>query len=136
MKRTSPLCFVVPLLLAVTAASAQLMTGNDVLDACEGPLTGGGTRSTGGTPAAKLLPSKPDLPFCYGYLTAITDAVGTRNSSVYGEWAACLPTAGFQLSQAKDVIMRYLHAHPEERHQNAALLAGAALAEAWPCPAK
>lgn len=115
-------------------APAQRLSGNDILDVCEQPsnsATQSGVHNNGRTGEARL---KPDLGFCYAYLSGVTDAVGTRNTSVFGKWAACLPAAGFRMDQERDVVIQYLHVHAADRHLNGALLVGAALAEAWPCP--
>lgn len=124
-------------LWAASAASAEPVTGNMLLEACaaEDDFTKQG--------------------FCVGYLIgvieglrygasvplfAITEPDGT-NPNKLKEIAAmadsflgfCAPPEA-QYSQHREIVTNYLSAHPENRHESARTLAIAALNEAFPCP--
>ena len=58
--------------------------------------------------------------FCIGFTTAIFD---TRK---------CSPTV--KMTVVKEVVAKFLHDHPEQRHRPAAHLARKAIDEAFPCP--
>ena len=71
----------------------------------------------------------PRLHVCLGYIAGAADAASS--SASYG--MVCLPE-GISMSQAADIVKRYLRDHPEVRHYAAYDLAANALAEVWPCP--
>jgi hypothetical protein len=108
------------LVLAVTAASTgakagvSFYDGDDLYRLCSG---GGGD---------------PGYVVCLRYATGVADALG--GDSIRG-WKAYLPR-GPSVTPTKvgEVVLRYLAAHPERRHNNqAAGLVAEALAEAFPC---
>lgn len=80
--------------------------------------------------------------FAVGFTTAVASALGLLNwaMSEKGEFVfvrrqLCAPP-DVQARQVKDIICRYLDAHPETRQEPAFRLSRQALVEAWPCPLK
>jgi Rap1a immunity proteins len=67
--------------------------------------------------------------FFYGYCLGFVVGVGNSSNSSGGN----CPPKGVTRDQAKDVVVRYLQAHPEIRHYPATVLTQTALAEAFPC---
>jgi hypothetical protein len=65
---------------------------------------------------------------CWGYITAIVDSIPAGEDFD--------PDENVRLSQQVDVVLAYLRAHPESRHQPAHALVRYALAEAFPARAK
>ncbi len=104
------------LLLVSASANAQRVsttTGNDLLESCE---------SKGNFEQA----------FCLGYITGVTDIEGL-DSAVYPERRrSCVPE-NVTNGQARDVVVKYLKDHPEERHLQAAILVAKAMGQAFPC---
>ena len=64
--------------------------------------------------------------FCLGTATACADALESMGQ-------ACQPL-GTTDQQVRNVFVKYLKDHPEERHEVAVDLAYRAFAEVWPCP--
>lgn len=87
-------------------AVAGFITGNELLEKCEGES---GSIARG---------------YCYGYVAAVND-------SFLGV-AVCLP-GGVQLGQLIDVTTVFLRGNPQRRHQPAAALVWDALTRAFPC---
>jgi hypothetical protein len=68
---------------------------------------------------------------CIGYVVGIADVMSADND-VNG-YRACIPTDGVTEAQLRDVVTRFLNAHPETRHLLAAGLVAQALHEAFAC---
>jgi hypothetical protein len=68
--------------------------------------------------------------YCIGYIASIEDVLSAGNQ--INGYTACTPP-GATLEQIKDVVMRYLVAHPESRHLGASGLVAHAIAQAFPC---
>ncbi len=118
--------------LMASSVSAQNVTGNDILSACEstgdnqvqigyciGYITGAWEGTKGGA-ARVLMQAQPDAS------AAELDALSNTFLSV------CYPSEA-TTSQAVDVFVRYLNNHPELRHQSARTLLVIAFNEAFPC---
>jgi len=107
-----PAAIAVAALLAAPAAaegpSSSWTTGSELRTTCE---------------AAALGP-------CLGYAVAIADVM--VNGNTITSWRACIPEAA-TTGQLKDIAVRYLRDHPDERHYGAASLVAAAFAQAFPC---
>ena len=68
---------------------------------------------------------------CGGYIEAVSDVL-SHGVAIAGR-KACPPgqaTGG----QVRDIVVRFLVNHPEERHFSAESLVAKALSEAFPCP--
>ena len=97
------------LLLPVPAFSQQpvmmadLLSGNDLFNYCSGK----------------------SIDICTAYIAGVSDAVTVFN-------AACVP-AQVDSTQVKDIATRYLTAHPERRHLQAARVVVLAVQMAFPC---
>jgi Ssp1 endopeptidase immunity protein Rap1a len=106
------------ILLVSASAHAQRVsttTGNELLESCE---------AKGSFKEA----------FCLGYITGVTD-LDQMNASVFPEHRrSCVPE-NVTNGQIRDVIVRYLTDHPEERHMLAAILVAEAMGKAFPCKA-
>ena len=76
--------------------------------------------------AACLRPAETfDRGYCLGYIVGAAGALELE--------ASVCPPKGITLGQLKDVVVRYLQAHPEIRHQSATFLTSIALIDAFPC---
>jgi hypothetical protein len=75
--------------------------------------------------------------YCKGYVVGVADAllmVNAQIASLGSIASACIPQdAHVKPEQVRDVVVQYLTAHPETRHQAAAAEAVKALLAAFPC---
>jgi hypothetical protein len=77
--------------------------------------------------------------YCKGYAVGVADAlvaVNAMKANGYPIPSACIPAeehAHVKSEQVRDVVMQWLIAHPERRHQAAAGDALLALQAAFPC---
>ena len=67
--------------------------------------------------------------YCAGYISSISDAL---DGNAIDGYRACLPN-GVTIGQVQDVVVKWLRAHPEKRHFQAAGLVAQALEDAFPC---
>ena len=68
---------------------------------------------------------------CWGYVSGIADAMSVAGAGLGRR--ACIPDS-VRISQAADIVQRFLLGHPEQRHFAAPGLVARALADAFPCP--
>lgn len=109
-------------------ASAQTLTGNELLVRCKGQLSDRRLANNEIWCVGFL------LGFFGGYTVGLLDgAPDAFLKDGNADRSFCLPE-NVTVSQAKDVIVRFLEQNPETRHQDAALLAFNALIRAFPCP--
>jgi hypothetical protein len=107
------------LLLVSASAHAQrisTMTGNDLLESCG---------SAGHFGQA----------FCLGYVAGVTDLDGPDGSAFPERRRSCV-AENVSNGQVRDVVVKYLKDHPEERHIQASILIVKAMAQAFPCKTK
>jgi hypothetical protein len=75
--------------------------------------------------------------YCKGYMVGVADALMAANAMKENGLAipsACIPSGEhIKSEQVRDVVVQYLAAHPEIRHQAAAGQALMALQAAFPC---
>jgi len=75
--------------------------------------------------------------YCRGYAVGVADAlmaVNAMKANGYAIPTACIPSGEHVKSeQVRDVVLQYLNAHPEKRHEPAAGHALMALQAAFPC---
>ena len=74
--------------------------------------------------------------YCKGYTVGVADALMIVNSQVANVGSmpsVCLPKDHVAPEQVRDVVVQYLAAHPETRHEAAAGNALKALLAAFPC---
>ena len=69
-----------------------------------------------------------DKQACVGFIAGISEATGGN----YAGYRACIPRT-ITTGQMRDVVVKLLQAHPEDRHLRAVELVARALADAWPC---
>lgn len=72
-------------------------------------------------------PDNPKSFYCLGYVSGVVE---TPSDII------CLPQQGIEGGQLRDVVVKYLEAHPEMRRLPAAMLVQVALASAFPCKAR
>src|SRR5262249_12583087 len=73
--------------------------------------------------------------YCNGYAVCVADAlmaVNAMKANGYEVPSACIPI-DVKSEQVRDVVVQYLNAHPEKRHEPAAGHALVALQAAFPC---
>jgi Ssp1 endopeptidase immunity protein Rap1a len=101
---------------SVHAQRVSTTTGNDLLDSCE---------------------SKAEFKqaFCLGYINGATDLDG-MDGSVFPERRRSCVAENVSNGQVRDVVVKYLRDHPEERHLLAAILIVKAMSQAFPCKVK
>jgi Rap1a immunity proteins len=92
---------------ASAQAANAFLTGNCIFQKCDNAA------------------NSSESSFCAGYVAGITDAL-QRSRTV------CLPKH-VTVRQARDIIIKYLRNHPEERHYSAASEIALALKQAFPC---
>jgi hypothetical protein len=100
-----------------TPESAKAFTGADLYRICAGKGRGANETS------------------CKAYTRGFVD--GMTMGAATGKTAAkfCPPKGGISDEQSRLVIERYLKDHPEDLRDDAGLMAGVALLQAFPCPA-
>jgi len=104
------------LFLVCSPARAQQVsqeTGDTLLEACE---------------------SKTEFrqSYCFGYITGVADIEGME-AAVFPDRRRACRAEGVTNGQIKDVVVKYLKEHPEDRHFLAAILVMQAMAKAFPC---
>jgi hypothetical protein len=73
----------------------------------------------------------PSFSFCLGYINGLRDGVVFASLGP-GAKPPFEISDRVELGQLKDVVVKYLNEHPEERHLHAAVLVESALAKAFP----
>ena len=106
-------CFLCPASGFAQEQFPAFVSGNKLLEAC--------------TPV--------QLPFCYGYVEGVADALQSTFSALHMQQHAlfCLPQ-GATARQLADIAINHLRDHPEQRHYVASADVALALANAFPCP--
>jgi hypothetical protein len=80
---------------------------------------------------------------CLGYIIGVMDSIGYQQFTVLSPdrrpaWQfsfICMPN-GAETSQTRDVVVKYLEDHPENRTKDAAVLIFSAMLAVWRCPEK
>jgi len=67
------------------------------------------------------------------YVTGVVDGVGLLTKAGMSTVRVCVPKDA-TIGQISSIVMKYLRAHPEERHQAGSTLILAALLEVYVCP--
>jgi hypothetical protein len=104
------------LLIASPAARAQRVsatTGNSLLELCESK-------------------DVSEQAFCLGYVVGATDVDSMDGAAFPERRRSCAPD-NVTNGQQRDIVVKYLKEHPEERHILAAILVVKAMAKAFPC---
>jgi hypothetical protein len=96
------------LLLGVSPAASEFLTGNDLQAFCNSPNW-----------------DEKNPSVCFGYIIGVASALD-------GMPLICFFT-GVRPRQVEEVVKNYLKAHPEKRHDAASALVIAALKEKFPC---
>ena len=71
-----------------------------------------------------------------GYLTGLLEAFVIMNDITPELKLFCLPPSGISAGDAKNVVIKWLEAHPARRNEQARILVLYALRDAYPCAAK
>ena len=111
MSRASLLCFALMALAVSRTATAGFESGGSLLEHC--------------TKSDKLIEQA-----CLGYIAAVADAL--EGGRFVAKAPQCLPV-DIQLSQLRDVVVKYLQNHPTTRNRDAVFLVSAAIVNKW-CP--
>lgn len=74
--------------------------------------------------------SAVDHGVCLGYIEGVADIL-SGSVTLFG-WRACIPQEA-QAQRLSNVVLNFLSAHPEIRHNAAPSLVAAALASDFPC---
>lgn len=95
------------------AQQVSTMTGNTLLEACE---------------------SKDEFQqaFCLGYILGVAD-LDAMDGAAFPDRRRSCRAENVTNGQERDVVVKYLKDHPEERHVLAAILVVKAMAKAFPC---
>ena len=103
-----------PLAMSSSPTLANYLTGKDLYADCSKPQ---GSFSQG---------------FCSGYISGVVDAIEYYQVSKGAEKSVCVPKE-VSIGQAKEIVMRYLTQHPDQRTNTASSLVWDALRNAFPC---
>ena len=95
-------------------ALANYLTGKDLYGDCSKPQ---GSFSQG---------------FCSGYISGVVDAIEHYQVGKGAEKSVCVPKEA-SIGQVKEVVVRYLTQHPDERNYTASSLVWDAVRNAFPC---
>lgn len=98
---------------APQAPSQAYKTGNDLLTDCDGPAADEGDKS-----------------LCLGYILGVVD--GAEGLGIALDLGKLNVPPAVTAGQLRDIVVRYLTAHPELRHYSAAQLVYIAALEAFP----
>jgi len=101
----------IALLSIALAAGGIFESGNDLYETCMADRQGA----------------------CSAYVAGIADEISTLQATKSTKPLYC-PSPRITLGQARDIVLKYLIDHPEQRDQYAASLASVALWTAFPCP--
>ncbi len=71
--------------------------------------------------------------YCLGYFAGISDGITTLQLLKPQHWTPICKPDQMTDSQLRDVVVKYLDDHPEERHEPISLLTVLAMRSAWPC---
>jgi len=113
MKYLVTVIFLLLVSASVHAQRVSTTTGNQLLERCQSTDTF-------------------EQSFCLGYLEGVTDLNAMHGSVLPVNQRSCAPE-NVTNGQIRDVAVKYLKDHPEERHMLAAILIVKGMAEAFPC---
>jgi hypothetical protein len=74
------------------------------------------------------------IGYCLGYISGISDGITTLQMLKPPNWTPICKPDWLTDRQLRDVVVKYLVDHPEERHEPISLLTVLAMRSAWPCP--
>ena len=102
------------LAISSSPASANYLTGKDLYADCSKPQ---GSFSQG---------------FCSGYISGVVDAIEYYQVSKGAEKSVCIPKE-VSIGQVKEIVVRYLTQHLDQRNNTASSLVWDAVRNAFPC---
>jgi len=102
-------------LALVMAASSQFITGRSLYDDCAAP-------------------SAARQAHCIGFITGVSDTLAYMEADSPAP-LLCIPDE-IEAGRLRDVVTRYLAAHPSLLNLSASSLAAKALVGAWPCASR
>ena len=73
----------------------------------------------------------PDV--CNGYIAGVLDTITSNKGTIQG-YKICLPNPGLHLEAVRDMLMTYLHDHPDLSRGIGASIIDTMLFEAYRCP--
>lgn len=100
--------------LPIPAGAVMTASGNELLETCrkESSMFSSGA--------------------CLGFIEGVVEGMRLQASTM-NEKALVCPPYGVTVGQIRDVVMKYLADHPEQRHFSGAQVTVLALAGAWRC---
>lgn len=111
MKKLIIAAFTIASIQSASPANAMFYDGNDVLRFCGS--------------------EQEDVMQCAGFIVGVVDSFNRIPNRTKG----CFETPeGATVRQLRDVVVKWLEAHPEDRHLPGAGLVMLALNNAFPCP--
>lgn len=111
------------LVLVAERAGAQSTSGKFFIKACSGTAIHDAYENWQSEEGAR---GRICIGFVHGFLQGYI--LATRSGKTI-----CPPTQEHINYEMAGILVRYLHNHPEDRQQDAAVLLKRALAAAWPC---
>ena len=117
-----PALFLVLISGSTGAQSLSPETGNTLLEHCE----------SGDKQDGDLQINAMKAGLCFGYIEGAADILAFDAAAFPNRRLECTPKEVTR-GQERDVVVKYLRDHPEERHESAALLVLHALTTAFPC---
>jgi hypothetical protein len=95
-----------------------------------GAATGAQSAFVTGNELYKLCSTRGQEDACVIYVMGASDMLDVQQA---GSTKVCVPSVGVTGNQMRDVVVKWLGAHPEQRHASAASLIWLVLKESWPC---
>jgi hypothetical protein len=116
MKNILLFCLLVLVAITVRPDTADALTGKELAQSC----------------SAKNGKSAESLT-CAGYVRGFIDGMIMGYTAHGTSRGYCPPMTGISVPQGRTIIEKWLRDHPERMKTDASILAGLALAEAYPC---
>ena len=73
------------------------------------------------------------IGICAGFAGAMADAIVMYQTALDAPKMVCFPPAGVKLDRIRDIVVRYIEAHPQHGAYAASQQAWLALKEGFPC---
>ena len=129
MKTLFSFAYILALGFGITLASpkpsqAEFITGNTLYEFCTEPASSETYYMQNTACQLYILGTFDSIQFS----TALQKAMGQESTTLF-----CVSNT-VKSGQLMEIIVRYLHENPQDRHESAAGLTALALIEAFPCP--
>ena len=111
-----------------TAAATGTGSGNDLLEQCNTAIRFSDNGKLGEATASEAF----RIGFCLGLVHGAVETIRAQQIGFGHTEFGCIPDA-IENGQAARIVVKYLKEHPDQLHQDDALLAISALRQAYPC---